>query len=83
MPTPFALSQSAAMVKAMAKEYGKLPAEILRMEPGEFYLNLVITFPEIVKKRKRRERREREEKKLGYNPIRKWIEQMRETLHGK
>ncbi len=67
----------------MAEKYGRLPTEIMRQEPGEFYLNLVVTFPEIVKKRKRREWREREEKKLGYNPIRKWIEQMRETLHGK
>ena len=80
MPTPFALTQSAAMVKAMAKEYGKFPTEVLRLEPWEYYLNLVITFPEYLKKAQRRKKRDKAEKALGYNPIRKLIEQMRRAI---
>ena len=83
MPTPFALTESAKMVRALAREYGRLPTEILRMEPGEFYLNLVMTFPEIVTKRKRHEWRDKEERKLGYNPIRRLIENLKSIANGR
>lgn len=68
------------MVRALAREYGKFPSEVLRLEPWEYYLNVVITWPEQVKKERRRKERKKEEKRLGYNPVRKWIEQMKQAI---
>lgn len=70
------------MVRSLAEKYGRLPSEILKQTPAEFYLNLVVSFPETVTRPRRHRWREAEEKKLGYNPIKKWIEQMKEAVKG-
>lgn len=51
-----------------------LPSQILRQSPDEFYLNLVVTYPEALKKKKRLEERRRQERRLGYNPIKKLLD---------
>jgi hypothetical protein len=68
------------MVVALAERYHRFPAEVMNQTPDEFYFNLIVSFPEDLKRKRRREERVKKEALLGYNPVRRLIESMKREL---
>ena len=71
------MTESAKLVDALGQRYGKLPSEILKMAPDEFYFNAVVAFPDIAKKARRAGEMKKKEQRIGYNPIRKLLDLFR------
>lgn len=65
------------MVGVLAEKYHRLPSEILKLDPRDFYLNLAVAFPEGARHRKRMKERIEKERKLGYDPVKKLLNHLK------
>lgn len=66
------------MVDALATRYHVLPSDLLGLTGAELYLNLAVAFPERIKKKRRMAERRQREAVLGYSPIRKLLDTLKE-----